>query len=60
MKKEVWGAYDFRFDDKNYFMIVKWVDKKCVTKGTNYDEIERICNVQSWSEGAKQKTCRST
>ena len=55
MKKEIWGSYDYRFDDKNEILIVKWVDQKCVTIGTNYDKIEPTCNVQRWSKGVKQK-----
>ena len=45
MKKDVRGTYDYRFDDKNEILIVKWVDNKCVTIGTNYDKVEPSCKV---------------
>ena len=55
MKKEVLGAYDFRFDDKNEVLIVKWVDNKNVTIGTNYNKIEPTCNIECWYKCGKRK-----
>ena len=45
VKKEVWGAYDYRFDAKNEVLIVKWVDNKYVTMGINCKKIELTCNI---------------
>ena len=46
MKKDVRGTYEYHFDDKNEILIVKWVENKCVTIGTNYDKVEPSCNVR--------------
>uniref|UniRef100_A0A0L8G4M5 PiggyBac transposable element-derived protein domain-containing protein n=1 Tax=Octopus bimaculoides TaxID=37653 RepID=A0A0L8G4M5_OCTBM len=56
MKMEPRGSYDYRFDINNEILIVRWLDNKCVTIGTNYDSVEPICNVQCWRKVIKGKS----
>ena len=35
--------------------MVKWMENKCVTIGTNYDNVGPTFNVQRWNTGAKKK-----
>ena len=55
MKKESRGSYDYRFDATNEILIVRWMDNKCVTIGTNYDTVEPISNVLRWRKQEKTR-----
>ncbi|XP_068205405.1 piggyBac transposable element-derived protein 3-like [Palaemon carinicauda] len=55
MKKEPRGTCDYRFDCNEEILIVKWVDNKCVTIGTNPDTVQPIKSVQSWQREFKSK-----
>ena len=54
-KKEKRGSYDYRFDCNEEILIVKWLDNKCVTVGTNYDTVEQIKTVQQWQKERKAR-----
>ena len=55
MQKEPRGTYDYRFDRNEEILIVKWVDNKCVTIGTNHDTVQPVKNVQRWRRESKSK-----
>ena len=55
LKKEKRGSYDYRFDCNEEILIVKWLDNKCVTVGTNYDTVEQTKTVKRWQKEKKQK-----
>ena len=46
LKKEKRGSYDYRFHCNEEILIVKWLDNKCVTVGTNYDTVEQTKTAQ--------------
>ena len=54
-KKEKRGSYDYRFDCNEEILIVKWLDNKCVTVGTNYDTVEQTRTVKRWQKEKKAK-----
>ena len=53
MKKEPRGTFDYRFDTNNEILIVRWLDNKCVTMGTNYDTVEPLNHVLRWRKQEK-------
>ena len=55
LKKEKRGSYDYRFDCNEEILIVKWLDNKCVTVGTNHDTVEQAKTVQRWQKERKAK-----
>lgn len=55
LQKEERGNFDYRFDKNGDILIVKWNDNKCVTVGTNYDNIFPLKNAPKWNKAAKQK-----
>ena len=57
MKKEPRGTFDYIFDTNNEILIVRWLDNKCVTMGTNYDTVEPLNQVLRWK---KQEKVRGT
>lgn len=49
------GSYDYRFDNKNKILLVKWNDNKCVSMATNFDTINPEASVARWSKEQKGK-----
>uniref|UniRef100_A0A0L8I8Q7 PiggyBac transposable element-derived protein domain-containing protein n=1 Tax=Octopus bimaculoides TaxID=37653 RepID=A0A0L8I8Q7_OCTBM len=49
------GSYDYRFNVTNEILIVKWLDNKCVSIGTNFDAIEPTSNVLHWKRHEKTR-----
>ena len=55
MKKEGRGEVDFRFDEKEEILFVKWHDNSLFTVGTNHQTVELYASAQRWSKSAKKE-----
>jgi len=55
MKKQTRGDMDYRFDDEEKILFVKWNDNSLVTVWTNYQSVEPIATAKRWSTSLKQE-----
>lgn len=55
LKKNGKGSFDFRFEEAEEILIVKWNDNSSVLIGTNFDSVEPLANVSRWITGERKK-----
>ena len=48
------GFHDYRFDDKNEVLVVRWHDNKAVSIATNYDKVTPLTQVKRFSQREKR------
>ncbi|KAF2351949.1 PiggyBac transposable element-derived protein, partial [Trinorchestia longiramus] len=49
------GSFDFRFEEAEEILILKWNDNSSVMVGTNFDSVEPLSNVSRWLPGERRK-----
>lgn len=55
MKKKNRAEFDYRFDQVNQILFVRWLDNSVCTMGSNYDSIFPLGKVKRWSTVEKKK-----
>lgn len=55
MKKKNRADYDYRFDQVNQILFVRWLDNSVCTMGSNYDNVFPLGKVKRWSNVVKKK-----
>lgn len=55
MKKKNRADFDYRFDQVNQILFVRWLDNSVCTMGSNYDSVLPLGKVKRWSAVEKKK-----
>ena len=55
MAKGKRGSFDYRFDNEEKILMVRWHDNSVVTVATNFDTVEPLASCKRWS---KESTCQ--
>lgn len=55
MKKKNRADFDYRFDQVNKVLFVRWLDNSVCTMGSNFDTIHPLGKVKRWSTVEKKK-----